>query len=86
MFLPLSIYVYIANYPNNWWVDLQWLSKLSGTKIPTHAAPARWGKYASDAYEIFVLKQISTVQPTDVYLRWQLGGKRILPMSEMGRG
>eukprot|EP00435_Cladocopium_sp_Y103_P033078 s1240_g8.t1 len=28
------------------------------------------GKYASDAYEIFVLKQISTVQPTDVYLRW----------------
>ncbi|CAE7642837.1 CARNS1 [Symbiodinium microadriaticum] len=28
------------------------------------------GKYASDAYEIFILKRISTVQPTDSYLRW----------------
>ncbi|CAE7702361.1 LIG6 [Symbiodinium sp. CCMP2456] len=28
------------------------------------------GKYASDAYEIFILKRISTVEPTDSYLRW----------------
>eukprot|EP00439_Symbiodinium_sp_Y106_P055730 s1130_g7.t1 len=28
------------------------------------------GKYASDAYEIFILKRVSTVQPTDCYLRW----------------
>ncbi|CAK9081606.1 Methyl-CpG-binding domain protein 4-like protein (Protein MBD4-like), partial [Durusdinium trenchii] len=30
------------------------------------------GKYASDAYEIFVLRRVSRVQPTDAYLRWYL--------------
>ncbi|CAJ1333578.1 unnamed protein product, partial [Effrenium voratum] len=28
------------------------------------------GKYASDAYELFVLKNVRTVRPTDMYLRW----------------
>ncbi|CAE8632793.1 unnamed protein product [Polarella glacialis] len=28
------------------------------------------GKYASDAYDMFVLHETSTVQPTDNYLRW----------------
>lgn len=37
-----------------------------------------WGKYASDAYEIFVLKRISAVQPSDMYLRWKLGGMKML--------
>ena len=48
------------------WVPWQpWLGILSSSPL------CRLGKYASDAYEIFVLKR-SGVQPSDVYLRWPL--------------
>lgn len=48
------------------------LEETQGGAIPTEQIRRMHGvgKYASDAYTMFVLGKVAEVQPTDVYLRW----------------